>query len=83
MIQISRFVRNVFAAGIPALALSFAGCATSGGAMMADKGMMKEKSSMMAMDPMKAERVSIDRFSAAAGHLQGDSIAICLGPIRR
>jgi hypothetical protein len=81
MIQISRFVRNVLAAGIPALALSFAGCATSGGAMMVDKGMMKEKSSMMAMDPMKAERVSIDRFSAAAGHLQmRDSMNHLPGP---
>jgi hypothetical protein len=81
MIQISRFIRNIMAAGIPALALSFAGCATSGGAMMADKGMMKEKASMMAMDPMKAERASIDRFSAAAGHLQmRDSMNRLPGP---
>jgi hypothetical protein len=28
------------------------------------------KSPMMAMDPMKAEHASIDRFSSAAGHLQ-------------
>lgn len=68
------------APGIAALALVFTGCATSGGAMTADKGMMKETPSMM-MDPMKAERVSIDRFSSAAGRLQmRDSMNHLPGP---
>ena len=69
MMQTTQFVPRVMAAGIAILALVFTGCATSGGAMTADKGMTKESTSMM-MDPMKAERASIDRFSAGAGHLQ-------------
>lgn len=69
MMQTSQFVPRVMAAGVAALALALAGCATSGGTMAADKGMMKESPSMM-MDPMKAERASIDRFSSTAGHLQ-------------
>jgi len=64
MTQVLQFLRGIVAVGVPALALSLAGCATNGGAMMSDKGMMKEKAPMMAMDPMKAPRASIDRFSA-------------------
>ncbi|HET6451244.1 MAG TPA: hypothetical protein VFI08_08025 [Spirochaetia bacterium] len=56
---------------------SMAGGMTDKGSMnspaMADAGSMKKDSMaapMMAMDPMKAEHAVIDRFSAAAGHLQ-------------
>jgi len=70
MMHTSKFVPQVLAAGAAVLALVFTGCATSGGAMMADNGMAKSASSMMMMDPMKAQRVSIDRFSDSAGHLQ-------------
>ena len=69
MMQTSQFTQRILAAGVAALALVFTGCATSGGTMMADKRMAKDTMSMM-MDPMKAERASIDRFSASAGHLQ-------------
>jgi hypothetical protein len=79
-------VRGVMAAAVPALALVIAGCATTGSSMKAgdamssDKGMM-EKAPMMAMDPMKAEHASIDRFSSAAGHLQvRDSMNHLPGP---
>lgn len=67
--QTSQFVPRIMAAGVAALALTFTGCATSAGTMMADKGMAKDTMAMM-MDPMKAERASIDRFNGAAGHLQ-------------
>ncbi len=79
MMQTSQFVPRVLAAGIAALALIVTGCATTAGTMTADKGMMKE--SPMMMDPMKAERVSIDRFSSASGHLQmRDSMNHLPGP---
>ncbi len=51
-----RFVLAALAA-----AVVLAACATSGS---------MAPGPMMAMDPMKAEHVSVDRFSAAAGHLQ-------------
>lgn len=52
-----------------AASLALAGCASTGGSMgkPAMAGSMKP---VMAMDPMKTEHVPIDRFSAAAGHLQ-------------
>jgi Flp pilus assembly protein TadD len=75
MRQVLQFVRGIVAVGVPALALSLAGCATSGGTMMADKGTMKETTAMMAMDPMKAQRASIDRFSASASRLR--QAAVC------
>src|SRR5271157_3027655 len=81
MMHVLQFVRGIVAIGVPVLALSLSGCATNGSAMMADKGMMNEKAPMMAMDPMKAQRASIDRFSAAAGHLQmRDSMNHLPGP---
>jgi len=53
-----------------ALIVVLAGCAT-GGSMASNAGTNGSmKAPMMAMDPMKAEHVAIDRFSAAAGHLQ-------------
>ena len=52
-----------------AASLALAGCVSTAGAM-ASKSMAGEMKPMMAMDPMKSEHVPIDRFSAAAGHLQ-------------
>lgn len=46
-----------------AASLALAGCVSTG-------GMKPPKSMMMGMDPAKSEHVSIDRFSATAGHLQ-------------
>jgi hypothetical protein len=73
---------GLFGAPVLAVTLALAGCASTGGSMANDKstmgqGAMGEKTAMagsvqpmMAMDPMKSEHAVIDRFSAAAGHLQ-------------
>ena len=58
--------RFVLVALVASVAL--AACATSGS--MASSMGSSMKAPMMAMDPMKAEHAAIDRFSAAAGHLQ-------------
>ncbi len=68
--KIWKIVRRFVAAGVPTLVLAVAGCATAGAGMTADKGMMSGKAARMAMDPMAARMAVIDRFSAAAGHLQ-------------
>ena len=68
--KIWQIVRRFMAAGVPTLVLAVAGCATAGAGMTADKGMMSGNAARMAMDPMAARMAVIDRFSAAAGHLQ-------------
>jgi hypothetical protein len=81
---VSKFLTVLFAAA----SLALAGCVSSGANMACDKGTLGEKTPMagtmhpmMAMDPMKSERASIDRFSAAAGHLQfRDSMNRLPGP---
>ncbi len=52
-----------------ALSLALAGCATTA-SMAGTMSSSSMASPMMAMDPMKSDHAVIDRFSAAAGHLQ-------------
>jgi hypothetical protein len=68
MTKISRVAGSV-AVVIAAAILSLAAC-TTGKPMARQDDMMGTQPAMMAMDPMKAEHVAIDRFSSAAGHLQ-------------
>ncbi len=50
--------------------LALAGCVSSGGSMAVKPAMAGDMHPLMAMDPMKSEHMSIDRFNASAGHLQ-------------
>ena len=53
-----------------AVSVVLAGCATTGSMSTGTSMGGSMKAPMVAMDPMKAEHAVIDRFSAAAGHLQ-------------
>jgi hypothetical protein len=66
MMHISSVSQRLAGIGLAAAVLAIAGCATTGGSVAtAHTG-----APMMAMDPMKSAHARIDRFSAAAGHLQ-------------
>ena len=65
----SRISISIGLAVFAAATMALAGC-VSAGTGMAKKAMAEEMRPMMAMDPMKSDSVPIDRFSAAAGHLQ-------------
>jgi len=74
MKQEKLLMRWLAVAAFAASGLVLAGCAST-------SGTITTMHSMMAMDPMKSEHVSIDRFSSAAGHLQmRDSMNHLPGP---
>jgi len=68
--HVNRYVKSLVGASALVFGLLLAGCASTGGSMASEKAMSSSGDAMMTMDPMKAQRAVIDRFSTTAGHLQ-------------
>jgi len=79
MRQKNPWIRWFAVSALATIGLVMAGCASTSGSMGSDTAQGMHP--MMAMDPMKSEHAQIDRFGAAAGHLQmRDSMNHLPGP---